>query len=207
VKSPIAGIVADQLVTAGQTVDAASKLFTVMDLSQLWVTGALHDRDVAAVRPGVSAVVRIEGLADGGANRAFKGRVVQIGPQVDEKTRTLPVRVAIQNVALPRGGDTYALRPGMFARVDLETARKPDVLVVPLAAIQSIDGKPVVFVETPLTDGAAAFVRRPVVLGARDADVAEVTDGLRAGERVVVANAFLLKSEFDRAKLSHGDAH
>ena len=205
VKSPIAGIVADQLVTVGQTVEAASKLFTVMDLSQLWVTGALHDRDVAAVRPGVPAVVRIEGLVDGGVNRSFTGRVVQIGPQVDEKTRTLPVRVAIQNVVLPGGGDAYALRPGMFAKVDLETARTPDVLVVPVAAVQTIDGKPVVFVETALTAGAAAFQRRPVVLGARDADVAEVLDGLRAGERVVVANAFLLKSEFERAKISHGD--
>ena len=210
VKSPIAGIVAEQLVTVGQTVDAASKIFTVMDLSQLWVTGALHDRDVAAVRPGVAAVVHIEGLNGGvergGVNRGFKGRVVQIGPQVDEKTRTLPVRVAIQNVVLPGGGDTYALRPGMFAMVDLETARKRDVLVVPAAAVQTIGGKPVVFVETALTEGAA-FERRPVVLGARDADVAEVTEGLRPGERVVVANAYLLKSEFERAKISPGHAH
>lgn len=207
VKSPIAGIVAEQLVTVGQTVDAASKIFTVMDLSQLWVTGALHDRDVAAVRPGVAAVVHIEGLLNGGGGaRGFKGRVVQIGPQVDEKTRTLPVRVAIQNVVLPGGGDTYALRPGMFAMVDLETARKRDVLVVPAAAVQTIGGKPVVFVETALTEGAA-FERRPVVLGARDADVAEVTEGLRPGERVVVANAYLLKSEFERAKISDGHAH
>ena len=211
VKSPIAGIVAEQLVTVGQTVDAASKIFTVMDLSQVWVTGALHDRDAATVRPGVPAVVHIEGLLNGGVkpggvSQGFKGRVVQIGPQVDEKTRTLPVRVAIQNVVLPGGGDAYALRPGMFAMVDLETARKHDVLVVPAAAVQTIGGKPVVFVETALTDGAA-FQRRDVVLGARDAEVTEVTEGLRPGERVVVANAYLLKSEFERAKISHGHAH
>ena len=94
----------------------------------------------------------------------------------------------------------------MFATVDLEVSRKADVLVVPTSAVQTLEGKQVVFVETQLTEGAA-FQRRVVVLGARDGDVAEVADGLKPGERVVVANAYLLKSEFERAKIGGGHAH
>jgi cobalt-zinc-cadmium efflux system membrane fusion protein len=133
--------------------------------------------------------------------------VVQIGPQVDEKTRTLPVRITVKNRPLPGGGaERYALRPGMFATVDLETARRTDAVVVPVAAIQTVSGQPVVFVETTLSEGAA-FQRRAVELGSRDAKVVEVVKGLEAGERVVVANAYLLKSEFERSKIGHGHAH
>ncbi len=202
VRSPIDGVVSDRPVTVGQTVEATAKIFTIVDLSEVWVTGAVHDKDVAAVRPGIDAIVSVQGLSNG----PFKGRVVQIGLQVDEKTRTLPVRVIVRNLTLPGNGQTYALRPGMFARVDLETSRKSGVVVVPAAAVQTLDGQPVVFVETPLSEGAA-FRRRPVVLGARDGDVAEVTQGLELGERVVVANGFLLKSEFERSKIGHGHAH
>ena len=63
-----------------------------------------------------------------------------------------------------------------------------------------------VFIETLLTEGAA-YQRRPVKLGARDQDVVEILDGITPGERVVVANAYLLKSEFERSKISHGHQH
>ena len=147
-------------------------------------------------------LLSVQGLPNG----TFKGRVAQIGTQVDEKTRTLPVRVAVQNPRLSGNGQTYALRPGMFAMVDLEVSRRNAALVVPSVAVQTLGGQPVVFVETPLTEGAA-FQRRAVVLGARDGDVVEVTQGLAPGERVVVANGYLLKSEFERSKISHGHAH
>jgi cobalt-zinc-cadmium efflux system membrane fusion protein len=202
VRSPIAGVVADRQVTVGQAVEPTAKIFTIADLSEVWVAGALRDRDVAAVRPGMSAVVTVPGAPNG----TFRGRVAQIGTQVDEKTRTLPVRVAVQNPKLAANGQGYALRPGMFATVDLEVSRRSNALVVPTAAVQTLGGQPVVFVETPLTDGAA-FQRRAVVLGARDGDVVEVTQGLEPGERIVLANGYLIKSEFERSKISHGHAH
>jgi cobalt-zinc-cadmium efflux system membrane fusion protein len=94
----------------------------------------------------------------------------------------------------------------MFATVDLETARRPDAVVVPLSAVQTVAGQSVVFVETSRSEGAA-FQRRAVELGTRDDKVVEVVRGLEPGERVVVANAYLLKSEFERSKISHGHAH
>ena len=199
IRSPIAGVVSARDLTLGQTVEATAKIFSVADLSEVWVTAALYDRDLAAVRQGQPATVRVQGLGDA----VFKGRVIQVGPGVDEKTRTLPVRIAVRNPASANG---FALRPGMFATVALETSRKPSALLVPSAAIQTLDGQPVVFVETPLSAGAA-YQRRPVKLGVRDQDAIEVVEGLSAGDRVVVANAYLLKSEFERSKISQGHAH
>jgi cobalt-zinc-cadmium efflux system membrane fusion protein len=150
----------------------------------------------------MAAVVRVQGLADA----AVRGQVVQIGPQVDEKTRTLPVRVAVRNQPSPRDRDGWALRPGMFATIDLETSRKTAAVLVPTAAVQTLGGQDVVFVETALSEGAA-FQRRPVKLGTRDGQRVEVVEGLQAGEKVVVTNGYLLKSEFERSKISHGHAH
>lgn len=199
VRSPIPGVVTTRELTVGQTVEATAKIFSVADLREVWITAALYDRDVAAVRQGQAAIVRVQGLGEA----FFKGRVIQVGPQVDEKTRTLPVRIAVRN---QQNGNDFVLRPGMFATVALETSRKTNVLVVPAAAVQSLDGQPVVFVETPLSEGAA-YQRRQITLGARDQDVVEVREGITAGDRVVVANAYLLKSEFERSKLSQGHAH
>lgn len=201
VRSPIAGVVADRHVTLGETVDATSKIFSIADASEVWVTAALYDRDVAAARPGTPAVVRVQGL-----DLTFRGQVVQLGTQVNEKTRTLPLRVLVRNQPLPATGERQALRPGMFATVALEISRKAGVVVVPLVAVQTLDGRDTIFVETPLSEGAA-FQRRPVVLGARDERVVEVVEGVKAGERVVIANAYLLKSEFEKAKIGEGHAH
>ena len=202
VASPIPGVVADRQVTVGESVDPTSKVFAIADPSEVWVTVALYDKDVVAVRPGMPAVVRVQGLGD----TTFRGEVLQLGTQVDEKTRTLPVRVLIKNQRAPGSKDGWVLRPGMFATVDLETSRKSAAVVVPLAAVQSVDGQDVVFVETALSEGAA-FQRRPVKIGTRDEARVEVLEGLQAGERVVVANAYLLKSEFERSKIGQGHAH
>jgi cobalt-zinc-cadmium efflux system membrane fusion protein len=195
-RSPIAGVVTARDLTVGQTVEATAKVFSVADLSEIWVVAALYDRDLAAVRQGQPATIRVQGLGDA----VFKGKVIQVGPGIDEKTRTLPVRIAVRNPASANG---LALRPGMFATVALETSRKPGALLIPTAAVQSLDGQPLVVVETLLSAGAADH-RRPVKLGSRDQEAVEVVEGLSAGELVVVANAYLLKSEFERSKISHG---
>ena len=201
VRSPQAGVVADRQVTVSQSVDATTKLFTIADLTDVWVSAALYERDVAAVRLGQPAVVRVQALPDA----VFRGKVVQVGPGVDEKTRTMPVRVAVRNQSSGTT-DRFPLRPGMFATIELETGRKANVPVVPVAAVQTLGGQAVVFVETQLSEGAA-FQRRFVTLGARDADTVEVVEGLKQGERVVTTNAYLIKSEFERAKIGGGHAH
>lgn len=199
VRSPIAGVVMARDLTLGQTVEPTARVFSIADPSEVWVTAAIFDQDVASVRPDQPATIRVQGLGD----TVFKGRVVQVGPQVDEKTRTLPVRVAIRNGS---GGAGALLRPGMFATVELEKSRAAGRVVVPVAAIQTVGGESVVFVETPLGE-SASYQRRPVKTGARDGEVVEIVDGLGDGERVVVSNAYLLKSEFERSKIGQGHGH
>jgi cobalt-zinc-cadmium efflux system membrane fusion protein len=203
VRSAIAGMIADRNLTLGETVESTAKLFSVVDLSEVWIKAALYDKDLASIRQEMPAIIRVTGLPDA----TFRGRVRQIGPSVDEKTRTLPIRIAVSNRPVNGTGERFPLRPGMFATVDLETSRRPGAVIVPVSAIQTVGGQAVVFVETPLSDGAAAFQRRPIVAGARDSKVVEVVQGIEPGERVVIANAYLLKSEFERSKISHGHAH
>ena len=201
-RSPIGGVIADRNLTVGETVEATARIFAIADLREVWVRAALYDKDVGAVREGMRATVRVSGLPDA----TFEGRVRQLGPQVDEKTRTFPVRIAVANRSANGTAQPFALRPGMFATIDIETARRPGAVVIPVGAVQTVGGQSVVFVETALTEGAA-FQRRPVVLGARDEKVVEAVEGVQAGERIVVGNAYLLKSEFERSKISDGHGH
>jgi multidrug efflux pump subunit AcrA (membrane-fusion protein) len=144
-----------------------------------------------------------------------------VGQRVDEKTRTAHLWLTIKSESGRVPEQKEALRPGMFVTVDLELSRREDVLVVPLDAVQTVSGETVVFVQQgpPSSDGAAAeekagapprtvtFERRRVELGVRDGGVAEVLKGLQPGELVVIGNAYLLKSEFEKSRIGEGHSH
>jgi cobalt-zinc-cadmium efflux system membrane fusion protein len=210
VKSPLAGIVLERNATLGESVDAKDPVFIVADLSTVWVRASLYPKDMALVREGQPATVRVHGFP----TSAFLGRVLHVGLRVDEKTRTLDLRIEVPNGSSPCSVEGSPLRPGAFASADVELARSADVLVIPVSAVQTIDGEPVVFVQVaePPTPTASAnatarttFERRAVELGARDAEHVEVKKGLALGDAVVVENAFLLKSEYERSKLAEED--
>ena len=154
------------------------------------------------MRQGQPATVRVQGLGDA----AFKGRVIQVGPQVDEKTRTLPVRVAVRN---PRSRPTATSRSGRACSPPWRSRRRAGSGVRASCPVRRHPDprRPARRLRRDAAQRGAAFQRRPVKLGARDGDVVEVVEGLSAGERVVVANAYLLKSEFERSKISQGHAH
>lgn len=214
VKSLISGTVLERHATLGENVEPKDQIFLVADLSELWVEAAVYVKDLPQVRSGMGGIVRIQGLPEA----TFKGSVRYVGQRVDEKTRTAPLWVTIKNEPAKAVEAKYALRPGMFVTVDLELSRKEDVIVVPLAAVQTVGGETVVFVQqSPLSqDGSRAeekanasaqpvsFERRRVELGTRDSEVAEVLKGLAAGELVVVGNAYLLKSEFEKSRIGEG---
>lgn len=223
ISSPIAGSVLERQLTLGEYVEAKDQLFLVADLSEVWVQTAVYERDLTAVQRGMLGRVYVLGFP----GVSFEGRVTYVGQKVDEKTRAVPLRVAVKNRPLPDSEEPFALRPGMFATVDLETSRKTDVRVVPLAAVQTVNSETVVFMQSTRPEhakhrgsttgrdtheaevgkfGSATFERRPVTLGARDAEVAEVIHGIEPGEAVVVENAYLLKSEFEKSQIGEGDA-
>ena len=179
IQAPFAGVVTAVHAGPGEVVDSSSELFSVADLSRVYIAGQLYEKDLERVRIGQAANVLVASFP----NVRFTGRVASISPQVDPQTRTASVRVEVAN-----SGER--LRLEMFATVELPTANRSEVLAVPVDSIQRIEAKPVVFVRQDETH----FEARGVQLGRIVSGLAEITGGLRAGEPVVTKGSFNLKS-------------
>ncbi len=196
-KSPITGVVVDKTVSPGQSIGpsiqgtagsgTAANVFTIADLSTVWVMLEVPQAEVAAIKLNTSVIFKSEVAP----NQVFHGRVTRLGQNFDPNSRTVAVRTEIANPKL-------TLKPGMLilATVLLDGGGR-NVLSVPVKALQQIDSKNVVFVKT----GQHQFAVRPVVLGERTADYAEVKNGLQSNETVVTDGSFALKSEAMRATI------
>lgn len=184
---PLGGRVTEQTVTLGETVTPEQTLFTVINLDTVWVQLNVYPRDISSVRVGRS----VEITSDAAPGRTFKGVVSHIGDVADETTRTVRVRCVIQN----HGG---RLKPGAFVRGNIVGATGKPAITVPKSAVQSMDGKPVVFVKTGNT---GEFKARPVVTGASFGDEIAIVSGLEPGQQIVVNNAFVVKAEAVKGEL------
>jgi len=177
VRSPLDGQVLSLAAAPGENRnDSTLPLLVVADLTSLWVTASVPERDVERVHVGDAA--RISVAACGG--RALQGRVLFIENVLDADTRTAKVRIRLENPDL-------RLKPGMFATVGFEGAPAP-ALVVPTTALFVGETASYVWVEKSPWN----FVRRDVELGAQERDTAVVAKGLASGERIVVKNGALL---------------
>jgi membrane fusion protein, heavy metal efflux system len=186
-RAPVGGTVLERKVARGQAVGPAETLFRIADLRQMWLTVQAFERDALRVKPGAAARVTFPALP----GRTFAGKVTWVGSQVEVSSRTIPVRVAVQN----EGG---LLRPGMSATAWLPVAGSgAAVVAVPMAAVQRLDREWVVFV--PARD-AHSFSVRKVGRGRDLGGEVEILSQLRAGETVVVDGAFLLKAEAEKAR-------
>ena len=192
VTAPFDGTVIEKNVTPGQLVEVQTALFKLANLDTVWVIGSIYEKDMTRVKTGQQASVTVQGHPD----RRFAGKVTWVSDVIDEQTRTLRIRVEVDN----REG---LLRPGTFARIALEVATKNDVIAVPPAAIQRQGGEMIVFVD----QGEGRFARREVTLGIRTPQQVEILWGVDPGERVVVEGGFLLKSELEKAGFGAGHAH
>jgi Cu(I)/Ag(I) efflux system membrane fusion protein len=173
------GYVVEKSAFHGMRVTPADTLFKIADLSHLWVLADIYEGDLPAVRLGQSAEV----TAVHAPGRKWQGPVTWIAPTVDAETRTIKVRVEIDNP-----GDV--LKPDMFADVRLHGPRRR-ALVVPDNAVVQTGERHLVFVD----HGDGAFEPRPIVPGVRSGDLYEIRSGLAPGERVVTSANFLLDSE------------
>jgi len=186
VRSPIAGVVLEKHVSQGSAVTPGELLFVVSDLGSLWAIAEIDESQLRRVRPGEPASVRVSAYP----GEAFEGEVAFVGDMVNPRTRRITVRCQLPN---PDG----RLKPEMFAAVSLGTGEPAPVLVVPAAAVQEIEGRPLVFVQTP----SGGFARRDVQLGAESQGLVEVRAGLSEGEPVATSGSFLLKSELLKGTL------
>ena len=191
-RAPTAGRIIEKHATVGEVVDPGRILFTVADLSTVWILLDIYERDIPKVKRGQRALIRVEGY-DG----IFEGQVTYISDLVDEETRTVKARAEVENPA-------RKLKPGMFVHATLlEEDGKDPVFLLPKGAIQQVEGSPVVFVATAVR----TFEPRAIGIGERVGGEVVIVSGLRAGEEVVVEGAFWLKSELSRGELGGGHAH
>lgn len=184
VRSPIPGVVLERLVTPGTTVTTGAPLFVVSDLSTLWAVAELDEALLSRVQTGRPVAVSVAAYP----NRTFPGTVTFIADTVNPRTRRVTVRSTVPN---PDG----RLKPEMFATVTLGDGGTRPVVVVPPGAVQSVDGRSVVFAQ----QSTGRFAVRPVELGSEADGYVEVLGGISAGDRVAVSGSFVLKSELLKA--------
>jgi len=193
IRSPIAGRVISRTATLGDVVDAGATLFEVADTSRVWVMGQLFAQDVAAVHPGTPAALSLANVPE----RLWSGSLDYVAPTLDERTRTLPVRMVLDN-------EEGELRPGLYGTLRLAGRQSTsDAPVLPSGAVVEIEGDPYVFV--PEGDEEGAFRAVPVHVGRREGGQVEVLHGLELGQSYVAAGAFVLKSEALRSQIGDDD--
>jgi cobalt-zinc-cadmium efflux system membrane fusion protein len=192
IRAPIGGEVVAGDVTLGEQVGPDDhELFVIADLTTVWVLADVPETRLGEIGSGSAAVVRVAALGD----RAIRGRVSHVAPSLDPATRTGTARIEIHD-------PPAALRPGVFARVSIETGGKGGTsLAVPDAAVQTVEGEPSVFV--PVAGEPNTYARRPVKLGRRVGEFVAVESGLREGEPVVVSGSFILKAELGKSEAGH----
>lgn len=185
-KAPIDGVIVDRKATVGELVGKEKEIYVISDPKDLWVIAEVKERDIGAVKIGQEAVFFV--LAFPGEK--FRGKVVRTGNQVETESRTLEVRIEVDN-------SDGRLKAGMFADVEIVTTTLNDVVVVPDRAIQTDEDRQIVFVALD----ANRFQKRVVKLGMEQHGRAQIVEGLKPGEQVVTDGSFILKSEMLKGEL------
>ena len=185
-RAPFDGRVIMRNITRGEVVETQQKLFTVADLSDVWVVGNVPEKDVHFI--GKDQAVEV--VAAAYPHAIFKGRITYVSDVLDPATRTMRLRVTVPNPDM-------RLKPEMYALVRVYSEPDPEALTVPLAAIQNGPTGKMVFVQR----GANEFEFRTVKLGPEHGEVVTVLNGVQAGEPVVTKGSFVLKSEMERHKI------
>lgn len=179
INSPASGYIMERNVLPNMYVEPATKLYTLADLSQVWVNAQVFQNDVGRLKRGDSSSITVDAYP----GRTFHGRVEEILPQVDMTTRTVKVRLAVNNPGV-------TLKPGMFVNVDLKSALGRQ-LVVPASAVFQTGTRQIVFID----HGNGSLEPKDVSLGARVGDDFVVLKGLQVHQQIVTSANFLLDSE------------
>lgn len=181
-KAPLAGVVADKQVNPGQEVraDLPNPLFTITDITHLWVIIDLPERNLDNIRPGQAVSIETDAYPD----QRFSGQVERIGLALDPTTRRVQVRCSVLN-------PDKRLKPEMFARVAFVAEDGKKAVRVPNTSliVNGIDSY--VFVEKQ----AGVFERRRVNVALRGADSSFIDRGIASGDRVITEGTLLLNSE------------
>ena len=193
-RAPSAGSISERAVNPGSGFEAGKPLFTIANLSGVWVVANVPEGSVKNLHVGTPAEIRSSALD----NQVLAGRVSYISPELDETTRTAHVRIDVSNPG-------EVLKVGMFAEVGFQTTvagtKEPagDELVIPSEAVQSIGDRNIVFI--PKEGEPGHFLVRDVELGAEAEGYQKVLGGLALNDRVVTKGSFTLKTRLLRGEL------
>lgn len=179
-RAPVTGVVLEKKAVQGMRFMPGETLYQIADLSSLWVIAEVNEQDIGQVRIGNSAQITVDAWPD----RSFDGKVNFIYPTLSSATRTVQVRIELNN---PKG----MLKPAMFANAQIDVGKSGKVLTVPTSAVIDSGTRQVVLVRL----GEGRFEPRPVTLGKRNDNIVEVLSGVKEGEQVVTSANFLLDSE------------
>jgi cobalt-zinc-cadmium efflux system membrane fusion protein len=188
IKSEVSGTVIQKDITLGEFVKNEDTIYTIADLSTVWVDLVVFREDFRKLKVGQSVEIH-----PGAGDEAIQNKVAYISPFGTEGTQSMLARCLVPN---PEGD----LRPGLFVTAEISTGEVDAPIAVKLSAIQTLKEKSVVFIEE-----GDVFEAREVKLGARDSKHVEVLDGLKAGEKYVSDNSFILKAEIGKEEAEHED--
>jgi cobalt-zinc-cadmium efflux system membrane fusion protein len=193
--TPFAGTVIEKHAILGELAQPDKLIFTVADLSTLWIEANLFEKDLGRVKTGAEAVVTVDAYP----GESFQGKLTYIAAVVDKESRTVQARVEVANPG-------RRLKPEMFATASIHTngtfgvAGKAKALLLPQEAVVLMQGQPTAFVEEH-----GGFEPRAVELGEKLRDRVVIKNGLQAGERVVIAGTYALKARVLKSQI--GDSH
>ncbi len=187
-RAPFTGEAIERNATIGEVIDPNKMLFTVADLSTVWVRADFPEQQAGRLKTGLTIEVRVSAYP----NSIFRGTISYVGAVIDPTTRTVTARADVAN---PDG----QLRPEMFAEVTLVTDEQ-SVLSVPRVAVQQVGSRTVVFV----VRGPRRFESREVTLGQASSEYSPVVAGLTSGDEVVTQGSYALKSELLREQMPTG---
>jgi Cu(I)/Ag(I) efflux system membrane fusion protein len=180
IHSPFSGIVSHIGARAGQYVTPQTELYRIADLNRVWVYVDVYEDDLAWVRTGDAAEMRLAALP----TRVFQGKIATIYPYMEAKTRTAKVRLEFRNADM-------SLKPDMYANVVLHASRQVDAVVIPSEAVVRSGARALAFV----VQGPGKFAPREIRTGVSANGQTQVITGLQAGEEVVTSAQFLIDSE------------
>lgn len=189
ITAPQDGVVVERHAVEGEAVEPTSHLFTVTDLTTMWVVLDLYERDVLRVAVGQSVAFHVPAFP----SDEFIGTLTWISPEVNSRTRTVRARVEVEN-------PNALLRANLFGKATIATSEPHQTLVVPKEAVQTHEGIQLVFVKKSDT----VFEPRPVRVGQKNGRHWEIVSGVQPGEEVVTTGSFLFKTELQKGAIGGG---
>lgn len=188
--SPVGGVVTARAANHGAWVEPSDVLIEVVDLDELWLEASVYEQQMRYVDEGQAVQVEVRAFP----GEVFQGSVNRIPGVLDERTRSIGVRIVLAN-------PDHRLRPGMFATARIQATHTHEarrLLAIPWSAVQEVDGHQAVFVRV----GDGVFELRTVHTAERAGDFVEILTGLDPGDEVVANGSFLLKGQLLRSTLA-----